>query len=81
LWKPAIAVAAVSLALLGAGIGLDVASRAEFDSLQKQCAPHCTGAQLSTLHGEEAGAIAGYATAGSGAATAIVLLIVDRLRR
>jgi hypothetical protein len=81
LWRPAIGVAAFALASAGVALGLDLGARAEFRSLQQRCAPHCRGADLATLHGEEAGAIAGYTIAGASAAAAAVLLIVDRLRR
>jgi hypothetical protein len=81
LWRPAVGVGAGALVLAGVAIGLNVAARSEFDSLQHRCAPHCTVGQLSRLHGEEDSSIALYAAAAASAATAIVLLIVDRVRR
>jgi hypothetical protein len=81
LWRPALGVAVVALASAGVALGLDLGARAEFNSLKASCAPHCRGADLTLLHGEEAGASAAYAIAGASAVTAIVLLIVDRVRR
>jgi hypothetical protein len=82
LWQPAIGVGALALASAATALGLDLgAARAEFDSLEVRCAPHCRGADLATLHGEEAGAIAAYSIAGASALIAIVLVIVDRVRR
>jgi hypothetical protein len=81
LWRPAVGVAALSLASVAIAIGLDLGARGEFDSLQSSCAPHCRDSDLAKLHGEEAGAIAAYTVAGASAAAAVVLLIVDRVRR
>jgi hypothetical protein len=70
-----------ALASAGIALGLDLGAKSEFDSLQISCAPHCRRTDLTTLHNEEAGAIAAYSVAGACAITAIVLLIVDRVRR
>jgi hypothetical protein len=72
---------AASLVFAGVGITMNVLARSEFDSLAHRCEPNCTANDLGRLHAEETSGIVFYTAAAATAATAVILLIVDRVRR
>jgi hypothetical protein len=69
-----------SLALLGGGIGFNVAARGEYHQLQTTCAPTCTQFDLNTLHTEESATYGLYVTSALFAAAAVVALLLWGLR-
>lgn len=79
--RDALIVGSASLVVLALAVGLNLAAHAEGDRLLNLCAPNCTSAQVSRLHGEEGAAIASYSLAAAGAAVTVVLLIVDGTRK
>jgi hypothetical protein len=68
-----------AVALAATGIGLDVASRREYDRLSGTCAPPSTTGQLRSLHVDEGLATGFYVLGGLTAAAAIAILVLDRL--
>jgi hypothetical protein len=72
---------AVGLALMGAAIGTDVASKNDYDQLLQSCAPNCAGAPgFDRFNAERNAALSLYPLAAVTLATSVVIFIYDGAR-